>query len=265
MSLVANTKRFGKLALTSVFRSKTVTYRDLSITGSYSDYGLLRALAEDSHESFFTEHLLNQLPAGGTFLDIGAHVGKYALLAAEKVGPQGQVVAFEPHPRTFEYLRRNVDDNDLQSIVTVLNVAASNQNADLVLHADFLQSDFSSVAAVRDERDSRTVTTRGVCVSDELPEATADCLKVDVEGWEVMALEGCREIIERSRAAGRTPALLIECNPSALHAAGASPAQLLQKISDLGYGQVEVIDEVRSACVPISGSVPSELVNLSCT
>lgn len=265
MSLVTSARRALKRVLSSLVRSRTVTYRGMSITGSFSDYGLLRALATDSHESFFTNHLLERLPAGGTFVDVGAHLGKYTLLASQEVGPEGTVFAFEPHPRTFEFLRRNVRNNGLEGVANVVNAAASNQEGELVLNADFLQSDFSSVAMVRDDRDSRSVVTRSVRVSDELPDALVDCVKMDVEGWEVMALDGCRDLIERSRAAGRVAALLIECNPSALQAANASAEELLQKISDLGYVDVRVIDEQKKECVPLGGSVPAELVNLSCS
>ena len=47
----------------------------------------------DFHEMNFIRRYLR---AGDTFLDIGANIGVYSLLAASRVGPSGRVVAFEP-------------------------------------------------------------------------------------------------------------------------------------------------------------------------
>src|SRR5215472_4923617 len=51
-------------------------------------------------EEGLTRALIKMLPPGGVFIDIGAHVGYYTLLASLLVGSKGHVVAFEPTPRT---------------------------------------------------------------------------------------------------------------------------------------------------------------------
>jgi FkbM family methyltransferase len=49
-----------------------------------------------------------ELPVGGVFLDIGANVGLYSIVAADKAGPEGTILAFEPNPPVYERLRTNV-------------------------------------------------------------------------------------------------------------------------------------------------------------
>ncbi len=59
------------------------------------------------------------LRPAGVFVDIGAYIGLYSLLAAKIVGANGRVIAFEPYPGSRELLRKNVMLNRLGGIVCV--------------------------------------------------------------------------------------------------------------------------------------------------
>ncbi|MEM6996443.1 MAG: FkbM family methyltransferase, partial [Myxococcota bacterium] len=74
-------------------------------------------------EALQTKALLERLEPGDTFVDVGANLGYYTVLAAKKVGPSGRVFAFEPDPESFALLKRNVDRNGLTNI-TAENKAA---------------------------------------------------------------------------------------------------------------------------------------------
>ena len=60
------------------------------------------------YERFETDFVRRTLKPGQTFVDVGAHIGYYAALAAELVGPAGAVHAFEPCPELVK-LRRHVN------------------------------------------------------------------------------------------------------------------------------------------------------------
>jgi hypothetical protein len=66
--------------------------------------------------------LIRFLSPNMTFIDVGAHIGEYVLLAASIVGQGGSVHAFEPDPRNYRLLETNVYLNKLQSsfLTTVL-------------------------------------------------------------------------------------------------------------------------------------------------
>lgn len=70
------------------------------------------------------------------FVDIGSHVGKYAIPTAKAVGEEGLVVAIEPHPENFKALQKNVKLNNLQNLVAV-NLGAWNRSCKKVLHGWF--------------------------------------------------------------------------------------------------------------------------------
>ena len=59
----------------------------------------------DSKEFAF---LKRNLFEGDVFLDIGASIGTYTVVASSLVGPNGSVVAIEPVPETFQILQENV-------------------------------------------------------------------------------------------------------------------------------------------------------------
>jgi len=60
----------------------------------------------------------DHLPHGGTFVDVGANLGAYTLWAANLVGNEGRVVAFEATPRNFAALTKNVEINGFKQIST---------------------------------------------------------------------------------------------------------------------------------------------------
>jgi len=55
-----------------------------------------------------TDFLCHTLKSGQVFVDVGAHLGYFSLLAGRLVGPSGHVLAFEPAPETFALLERNI-------------------------------------------------------------------------------------------------------------------------------------------------------------
>lgn len=150
-------------------------------------------------EEGLTRAIIELLPSGGTFIDIGAHVGYYTILASRLVGPQGRVVAFEPTPRTRTELAANTARLPNVSIVPM---AAWDEPAQLVLR-DFgwRQSSFNSVVAARVSGNPRSdsVEVAAIPVDDWLCEhdIVPDFIKIDAESAEHRVLRGLRRTIER--------------------------------------------------------------------
>src|SRR6185312_15602233 len=59
------------------------------------------------------------LQPGDTFIDIGANIGYFSLMAAKLVGPAGQVYAIEPWPPTLKILRHNIQLNGFRNIQVI--------------------------------------------------------------------------------------------------------------------------------------------------
>jgi len=74
------------------------------------------------YERWMRDYLSN-LGSGDVFLDVGAHIGKYTILAAKRVGSEGLVIAVEPHPENYRTLIENIKLNSLNNVIA-LNIAA---------------------------------------------------------------------------------------------------------------------------------------------
>lgn len=253
-----------KRLFTPVIRHKTVRYRDFRVRGSFADYGVLTKLARGEREVLMTRTFDSVVAPGATVVDVGAHLGQYVLQAARRVGPNGRVFAFEPHPRTVTYLRENVRANGFEKVVTVVAAAVSETSAMLSFHADRLQSDFSSTVRVRDRASSQTVMVAAGPLSMLAPGVTPDVLKVDVEGAEIDVLRGSQSALERARLAGKRPRLFVESNASALQAAGVGPLDLLECIASCGFQRIDVIDEGLGKLRPFVDADERGCVNLFC-
>lgn len=123
---------------------------------------------------------------GGVFVDVGANVGSYTLVASEV--PSSRVISIEPHPRAFRLLTENVKRNR-RSNVKCLRFALSDHDG----WCSFTDGDELSVNHIASSEDSRnlirvpTRTLRSVCSELEI---LPDFVKIDVEGHEGPVLDG---------------------------------------------------------------------------
>lgn len=183
-------------------------------------------LGPGDHEASL-EPLIRGMLGGGTFLDVGAHVGHYAIRLAAQARA---VIAVEPSPEIAWVLRRNVSLNGLEDKVTVLEVAAWDSETDLWL-ADEARYVFKNRAAttrtVPVSDDSRP-PVRGVPLDSLLGNVTGiSFVKVDVEGADLHAVRGMAGTLRRER-----PAMLIERHDTLGHY---EIGQLHMLLSELGY------------------------------
>jgi FkbM family methyltransferase len=182
-------------------------------------------------EEGLTRVLIDRLPAGGIFVDIGAHVGYYTVLAAQLAGAAGRVVAFEPTPRTRTELSFNTADLDN---VTVVPLAAWDAPARLTLQ-DFgwRQSSFNSVMAprLRGKPRCENIEVEAVAVDDWLAQhgIVPSFIKIDAESAEHRVLQGLRRTIERHH-----PILSLEIGDYDLPGVPRS-ADLIRSLVALGY------------------------------
>jgi FkbM family methyltransferase len=143
------------------------------------------------------------LPPDGSFVDVGANFGYFALLGAAAVGARGRVLAVEPDPRMAAELRANLALNALAQ-VEVLAAAASDREGTASL-AGFTEEGgnwgVSSLLGAA-EGEAPRFQVRCAPLDALLDEAGVDGVelaKVDVEGAEALVLEGMSAGVRRRR------------------------------------------------------------------
>lgn len=216
-------------------------------------------LLSGKHEPETTAHIQRLLQPGMTFLDIGAHVGYYSRMAADIVGSNGRVVAFEPNPHNHAMLKNNMGNRDN---VTLMQVALAEHEGTAELHDYLMMSASGSLHYDETLRDvqlagtqqnvdfaprldadfaPQTYTVRTAPVDSLLAEqgiTQVDVVKMDIEGAEMGALRGMRETIANSP----TLALVMEYNPLGLQAFDNVPEDALQEVLAMGFTKLYVIE-----------------------
>jgi FkbM family methyltransferase len=188
-----------------------------------------------------TSNILGSLlQPGDTFIDIGAHVGYFSMLAAALVGPTGQVFAFEPDATNYAHLLDHIDLNGATQ-VRPLHMAVGAKPA---IAEFFVNADNDGGHALWEvgrhpfnERSRQAPSSRKVYVTslDHLF-ATTDlarlkAIKIDSEGAEFAILVGAKGLLARHRI----PFVIAEVNRFGLEAMGANERLLRGLMSDMGY------------------------------
>lgn len=130
------------------------------------------------------------------FVDIGSHVGKYAIATAKVVGEEGLVVAVEPHPETFKALQRNVKLNHLRNLVA-FNLGAWNRSCRLKFYVGGSASEFSVNRTCYDKSVDVQAKRMDELLVHDLKLRRVDWIKIDVEKAELEVLQGLEEALRR--------------------------------------------------------------------
>jgi FkbM family methyltransferase len=202
------------------------------------DWALTRnLLARGCWEPEVTVAFNRLLKAGMVFVDIGANVGYYTLLAARAVGPSGLVHAFEPEPRNYELLGKNIQENGYTTVVAVRK-AVSDRTGASQLWLD--PGDPGRHSLWGDPSGSTPVPVDTVSLDDYFGHSgrLPDILKIDAEGAEELILSGMTRILEsRNRLA-----LIMEFYPALTRAMGGPPEGYIGKLCRLGFEIFPLLD-----------------------
>lgn len=163
----------------------------------------------------------SRLRPGDTYIDVGANIGHLALIGAQAVGPSGRVIAIEPHPRTFRYLRDNVVRNQFAN-VTLLNAAVGACQGT------------AFVSSLRNDDMNHVQANSGLPVPmitlDSLPiHGRIALLKTDTEGYEPFVLEGARQLLPR------VDCVYFECSEWNLNRYGKNSRELRSILEEFGF------------------------------
>jgi len=177
------------------------------------------------------------LHEGHTFVDVGANVGLFTMLASRWVGRSGRVIAFEPSGREFARLRHHVDHNALSNVLA-LQTAAGDCAGTAVLHvADARYSGLNTIEN-RFMYDDVVEACREVVPVVEIDDVVrrhgvprVHAMKIDVEGAEHKVIAGARQTIARD-----LPVLILEVAGAAQEPRHQGRTSVEAFLRSLGYG-----------------------------
>lgn len=188
-------------------------------------------------EEFETEVFKNKVKKRDVVVDVGAHIGYYTLIASKKVGADGSVYAFEPDPRNFLFLEKNVKVNNLKNVI-LINKAVADKTGSAKLYINRTNTGDHSIFNIGHNRKSINIST--VSLNDYFRDIKQkiNVIKLDVQGSEIYALKGARKLIERNNRM----VIITEFWPHAIRLGGASPLEYIRFLRQFKF-RIELIDE----------------------
>ena len=145
------------------------------------------------HEFADMAYVLHATAPGDLFVDIGANVGAYTILACAARGARGY--CFEPVPATYRRLLDNIRLNALGERVTALNIGLADRPGQLSFTAD--EDTTNHVVTATDSHDN-VINVEVGTLDDVLRGASPALMKIDVEGFELPVIRGAHATLSNS-------------------------------------------------------------------
>lgn len=216
-------------------------------------------------EPNLTEWVRSRLRPGDVFVDVGANVGYFSLLASRLVGDGGAVVAVEASPGTFERLQRNVALNRARNVRAV-NLAAGARRGTVRLYrgpaSNRGETTTLESSGFQPDAEVECLPLAEVLTPDEVRRARL--VKIDVEGAEWDVVEGLLPLLPSCRP---DLEVMVEINPKYAGPQGRRPEEILEAFAPFGfrpyridnpYNPLTYLSSERQRPAPLAAAIAEE-------
>lgn len=192
-----------------------------------NDYIGANILATQTWEPHVTHVIRHELREGDVFLDLGANIGYFSMLASSLVKATGRVLAFEPNPQNLQLIYESKLYNQFANL-TVYPYAASDR-AELLRFAT-IGSNGGIVNGAAPG--NRCLLVQSAVLDDFLSSVQRiDVVKIDVEAHEPAALRGMARLLRKHK-----PRIITEFHPWAMRINNVeAPEEYLSQLERLDY------------------------------
>ena len=196
------------------------------------------AIALGAYEPFELRLVEWLIPAGGTIIDVGAHIGYYTIQVAALAGRNGRVEAFEPDPRNVDLLQRSVRVNGFEAVRVHPAAVGETEGQSLLYRSSFANTGDHRIYDTGEGRE--TIVVPVVSLDGEFAGRLnrLDLLKIDVQGAEASVLRGAQHLLTEQPDA----AILTEFWPFGLKQSAGSARETLALLRSANR-QLLMVDE----------------------
>ncbi|MEV7996059.1 FkbM family methyltransferase [Streptomyces sp. NPDC086077] len=200
-------------------------------------------------EPHLTGWLRSRLGPGDGFVDVGANIGVFSVLAARLVGATGRVVAVEASPACHRRLERHVRLNGCRTVRAV-NAAASDRRGKLTFTLASSRNTGANSIVPYDGPAEAVFEVDAAPLPDLLAPGElerARVIKIDVEGAEGAVVRGLAPLLRRLRPDAE---ITIEVTPARMAALGDSVEELLETMAGAGFHVYRLVNDYDPASYP---------------
>ena len=171
------------------------------------DYGISRDLYYyGAREENACREYLRHIQPGQTVIEVGANIGYYTCLLAEKMQGRGRLFAIEPDDRNLELLKLNLRQNKMDHWVSVHSCAISNQAGEATLHIAAKSNlntlvktgEHAAVNQYLGEKKISIITLDDFLDQQGVPHGDVGAIRMDIEGHEYEVFEGMKKTLAAS-------------------------------------------------------------------
>jgi FkbM family methyltransferase len=205
---------------------------------SYLDGNLMTQTFETSELRFIQRYLRPEM----TILDVGAHHGLYSLLASQRVGTGGTVIAFEPSPRERKVLKSHLAINHCRNVRVEPFALGSKTEVATFYQVVDSNNCCSSLRPPATSSPTKPIRVSIIPVDDYLTNnhiKAVDFIKIDTEGAELEVLKGAG----RTLAVAPRPVLLMEVAEIRTAPWGYPASMILAHVRELAYAWYSIEDD----------------------
>jgi len=185
--------------------------------------------------------VINSLNDGDIFIDVGANIGYFSLIASRRVGTVGRVFSFEPSPREYVRLLKNLELNHCSNVIPY-NVALSDKLGESSFQVAKYHTGLNVLKSRNDLKSFETFPGREI----QVPTVPGDNLldfsyfnsrsvkmaaKIDVEGAEFLVLKGFHHLLQLPSL----KMIVVEITPSFLARFNSTEVQIYDLMLQYGF------------------------------
>ena len=197
------------------------------------------------HEKIITNLIKKEIHSGDVVLDIGAHIGYYTLQFANLVGSTGKVYAFEPEPKNFELLKKNVQINKHDNVVLIQKIVSDKDGI-----VEFFISKFDSIGNKLFESNEAgsSIKIESTTLDEYFKDLKKkiDFIKMDIQGGEGKAILGMKNLLKENK----NLKIIQEWWPDALKQNNTNPEDHLKFLQHIGYKIYEIDGTIKKDILP---------------
>ena len=178
-----------------------------------------------------TNIIRNEISEGDVVIDVGANIGYYTLIFAKLVGKKGKVIAFEPEPKNFELLKKNIIANELSNVILEQKIVSDkNEKTKLFLaNSGIVGHRISPTKNMKNFIEVDSIILDDYLEKNNLTNKI-NFLKIDVEGAEIKVLDGSKNTLKNSPLK-----IFTEFNREVIKKSGMDPNQFLSLLSSYNF------------------------------
>lgn len=196
----------------------------------------VNATWEDMESTF----IVHNLKEGAVFVDVGANIGYFSMLAAQQKA--GKVLAIEPIPKTYDMLNMNIEYNMFTDVIEPLNIALGSKEHTAKFICSLGPKNHMEYEVDNIHRDLPTINVNVTTLDNLLKYrkeiSRIDFIKVDIEGAEYSFLLGARKTMKAFK-----PIIMMEIEEHRLAKYNVTAENIFNFMNDLGYKYLSVAED----------------------